>query len=145
MKTLKELLGDRPLHFVRTGMKIIEVAKFMGLHNIGAVPVLKQSDKLTLKGIFSERDLLRRCIAKELDLFNTPVDEVMTANVIVVETGDTPEYCIQIMKQENIRHMPVIENNALIGIISIRDLMLYDLNLKEEKIELLNSYIQYNG
>ncbi len=145
MKTLKELLGDRPLHFVRTGMKIIEVAKFMGLHNIGAVPVLEQSDKLTLKGIFSERDLLRRCIAKEMDLFITPVDDVMTGNVIVVESKDTPEYCIQIMKQENIRHMPVIENKVLIGIISIRDLMLYDMNLKEEKIELLNSYIQYNG
>ena len=138
MKTLKELLGDRPLHFVKTGMKIIEVAKFMGLHNIGAVPVLEQSDKLTLKGIFSERDLLRRCIAKEIDLFKTPVDEVMTEKVIVVESKDTPEYCIQIMKQENIRHMPVIENNVLIGIISIRDLMLYDMNLKEEKIELLN-------
>lgn len=145
MKTLKELLGDRPLHFVKTGMKIIEVAKFMGLHNIGAVPVLEQSDKLILKGIFSERDLLRRCIAKEIDLFNTPVDEVMTEKVIVVESKDTPEYCIQIMKQENIRHMPVIENNDLIGIISIRDLLLYDMNLKEEKIELLNSYIQYNG
>lgn len=145
MKTLKELLGDRPLHFVKMGMKIIEVAKFMGLHNIGAVPVLEQSDKLTLKGIFSERDLLRRCIAKEIDLFNTPVDDVMTEKVIVVESKDTPEYCIQIMKQENIRHMPVIENNDLIGIISIRDLLLYDMNLKEEKIELLNSYIQYNG
>ncbi len=145
MKTLKELLGDRPMHFVKTGMKIIEVAKFMGLHNIGAVPVLEQSDKLTLKGIFSERDLLRRCIAKEIDLFKTPVDEVMTEKVIVVESKDTPEYCIQIMKQENIRHMPVIENNDLIGIISIRDLLLYDMNLKEEKIELLNSYIQYNG
>ena len=145
MKTLKELLGDRPLHFVKTGMKIIEVAKFMGLHNIGAVPVLEQSDKLTLKGIFSERDLLRRCIAKEIDLFKTPVDEVMTEKVIVVESKDTPEYCIQIMKLENIRHMPVIESNDLIGIISIRDLLLYDMNLKEEKIELLNSYIQYNG
>lgn len=145
MKTLKELLGDRPLHFVRTGMKIIDVAKFMGLHNIGAVPVLEQSDKLTLKGIFSERDMLRRCIAKEIDIFNTPVDEVMTSSVIVVESKDSPEYCMQIMKQENIRHMPVIENNNLIGIISIRDLLLYDMNLKEEKIELLNSYIQYNG
>jgi CBS domain-containing protein len=80
-----------------------------------------------------------------MDLFSTLVDHVMTSNVIVVESKDTPEYCIKIMKQENIRHMPVIENNDLIGIISIRDLMLYDMNLKEEKIELLNSYIQYNG
>lgn len=145
MKTLKELLGDRPLHFVKTGMCIMDVAKFMGLHNIGAVPVLEQSDKLTLKGIFSERDLLRRCIAKEIDLVKTPVDEVMTSKVIVVESHDTPEYCMTIMKQENIRHMPVREGNDLIGMISIRDLMLHDMIMKEEKIELLNSYIQYNG
>ena len=145
MKTLKELLADRPLHFVKTGMSIIDVAKFMGLHNIGAVPVLEQSEILKLKGIFSERDLLRRCIAKEVDLFKTPVDEVMTPKVIVVESHDTPEYCLQIMKQEKIRHMPVREDKDLIGMISMRDLMLYDSTLKEEKIEMLNSYIQYNG
>lgn len=145
MKTLKELLGDRPLHFVRTGMKIIDVAKFMGLHNIGAVPVLEQTDKLKLKGIFSERDLMRRCIAKEIDLFNTPVDDVMTKNVIVIESQDSPAYTLQIMKQENIRHVPVIEGQDLIGMISMRDLMLYDMIEKEEKIEFLNSYIQFNG
>ncbi len=145
MKTLKELLGGRPLHFVKKGMSIFDVAKFMGLHNIGAVPVLEQSDKLTLRGIFSERDLLRRCIAKELDLFKTTVDEVMTKQVIVIESHDTAEYCMQIMKQENIRHLPVIEGKDLIGMISIRDLMLYEITMNEEKIDMLNSYIQYNG
>ncbi|MDQ3021562.1 MAG: CBS domain-containing protein [Bacteroidota bacterium] len=145
MKTLKELLGNRPLHFVKAGMSIFDVAKFMGLHNIGAVPVLEQSDKLKLKGIFSERDLMRRCIAKEIDLVKTPVDEVMTKTVIVIESHDTAEYCLQIMKQENIRHVPIIEDKDLIGMISIRDLMLYEISEKEEKIEMLNSYIQYNG
>ena len=108
MKTLKDLIKDRPLHFVKSGMKI-------------------------------------KCIAKEIDLFNTPVDEVMTRNVIVIESHDTPEYCMQIMKQEKIRHMPVIEEQDLKGIISIRDLMMYDMKQKEEKIEMLNSYIQFNG
>lgn len=145
MKTLKELLGSRPVHFVRTGMSIFDVAKFMGLHNIGAVPVLEQSETLILKGIFSERDLLRRCIAKDLDLVNTKVDDVMTKEVIIVESHDTPEYCLQIMKQEKIRHIPVREENKLTGIISMRDLMLYDISEKEEKIEMLNSYIQFNG
>ncbi len=145
MKTLKDLLGERPLHFVRTGMSIIDVAKFMGLHNVGAVPVLQQSDKLILKGIFSERDLLRRCIAKEIDLFNTVIDEVMTAKVIVIKSTDTADYCMQIMKQENIRHIPVRNGNDLIGMISIRDIMNYDMTMKEEKIEQLNSYISYNG
>jgi CBS domain-containing protein len=145
MKTLKDLLGNKPLHFVRKGMSIIDVAKFMGLHNIGAVPVLEQSEILMLKGIFSERDLLRRCIAKNINLETTIIDEVMTGKVIVIESTDTPEYALQIMKQENIRHMPVIEGNSLIGMISMRDLMLHDISLMEEKIELLNSYIQYNG
>jgi len=145
MKTLKDLIKDKPMHFVKSGMKIIDVAKFMGLHNIGAVPVLDQSEKLKLIGIFSERDLLRKCIAKEINLFETPIDDVMTKKVIVIESHDTPEYCMQIMKQENIRHMPVIEGQDLKGIISIRDLMLYDMNQKEEKIEMLNSYIQFNG
>ncbi len=145
MKTIKDLIGDKPLHFVRKGMSVIEVAKFMGLHNIGAVPVLEQSEKLMLKGIFSERDLLRRCIAKDLDLKTTLVEEVMTDKIIVIEASDNPEYAMQIMKQENIRHMPVIDGSDLVGMLSIRDLMLYDMNLKDQKIELLNSYIQYNG
>lgn len=84
-------------------------------------------------------------IAKDIDLKSTLVDEVMTKSVILIESHDSPEYCMQIMKQENIRHIPVIEGKDLIGIVSMRDLMLYDIILKEEKIELLNSYIQFNG
>jgi signal-transduction protein with cAMP-binding, CBS, and nucleotidyltransferase domain len=52
---------------------------------------------------------------------------------------------MQILKQEKIRHIPVIEETRLIGVISIEDLLLYDMQLKEEKIEMLNSYIQYYG
>lgn len=143
MKTLKNLLGDRRLLFARKGMTVFDLSKFMDLHNIGAVPILDSEGKL--KGIFSERDLMRRCIAKELDLKTTLVEEVMTKEVIVIESEDTPEYCMQILKQEKIRHIPVIEETRLIGVISIEDLLLYDMQLKEEKIEMLNSYIQYYG
>ena len=143
MKTLKYLLGDRRLLFARKGMTVFDVSKFMDLHNVGAVPILDKEGKL--KGIFSERDLMRRCIAKELDLKTTLVEEVMTKEVIVIESQDTPEYCMQILKQEKIRHIPVIEETRLIGVISIEDLLLYDMQLKEEKIEMLNSYIQYYG
>ena len=124
-------------------MTVFDLSKFMDLHNIGAVPILDSEGKL--KGIFSERDLMRRCIAKELDLKTTLVEEVMTKEVIVIESEDTPEYCMQILKQEKIRHIPVIEETRLIGVISIEDLLLYDMQLKEEKIEMLNSYIQYYG
>jgi len=143
MASLKELIKSERIHFVKRGMTVAEVAKFMDIHNVGAVPVLENGNKLV--GIFSERDLLRRCAAKDLDLNTTLVDDVMTKGVIVIEAQDSPEYCLQIMKQENIRHIPVIEGKDLIGILSIRDLMYYNMQEKEEKIEMLNSYIQFNG
>jgi CBS domain-containing protein len=143
MKTLKELIDSKAFHYVKSGMSVLDVAKIMDKHNVGAVPVLNNEYKLA--GIFSERDLLRRCISKEIDMKNTLVDEVMTKNVIVIEAHDTPEYCLQILKQENIRHIPVIEGTELTGFLSIRDLMTYDMHEKEEKIEMLNAYIQFNG
>lgn len=143
MADLKDLIKNNRIQFVKRGMTIAEVAKFMDIHNVGAVPVLENGNKLV--GIFSERDLLRRCVAKDLDLTATLVDDVMTKGVIVIESQDSPEYCLQIMKQENIRHIPVIEGKDLIGILSIRDLMYYNMQEKEEKIEMLNSYIQFNG
>jgi CBS domain-containing protein len=143
MKTLKEHLTDIRLLFVKSGMSVFEVTKYMDLHNIGAVPVLDNASGLL--GIFSERDLLRRCIVKELDLKKTLVDDVMSKEVIVIDAGDTTEYALQIMKQQKIRHLPVVENNSLIGMVSMRDMMLVDVKLKEEKIDILNTYIQYNG
>lgn len=143
MTTLKKLLAQKSFHYIKSGTSIFDTVKYMDQFNIGALPVLDEENKL--KGIFSERDLLRRCIIQEVDLKNTKVDDIMTRKVIVIESGDTPEYCMQILKQENIRHIPVIEDNILIGIISMRDLLLYDMKLKEEKIEMLNTYIQYYG
>lgn len=143
MKTLKDLLKKDRIHYVNSGNPLLDVVKFMDQHNVGAVPILNKEKKLI--GIFSERDLLRRVVAKGLDLNSTIVDDVMTKEVIVIESHDTPEYCLQIMKQQNFRHIPVIEKKVLIGILSIKDLMLYDTQQKEEKIEQLHSYIQFAG
>lgn len=143
MSTLKELLKDKRLYFVKSGMNVFDVVRFMDLHNIGAVPVL--GEKNALKGIFSERDLLRRCITRDLDLKSTLIDDVMTKDVFVIESTDSVDYCMQILKQKNIRHIPVIEGESMLGLISIRDLMLHDMKIKDEKIEALNAYIQYNG
>jgi len=143
MTKLKDLLKDKELHFVKTGTNVLDTAKFMNSKLIGAVPVLGEGG--TLKGIFSERDLLSRCISKDVDLKSTSVDDVMTKKVIVIESHDTPEYCLHILKQENIRHIPIIEGKELVGMLSIRDLLLYDMKLKEEKIDLLKAYIRYSG
>lgn len=143
MRNLKEYLTDIRLLYVKSGMSVFEVTKFMDLHNIGAVPVLDKNSGLL--GIFSERDLLRRCIVKEFDLHKTLIDDVMTKSVIVIDSTDTIEHALKIMKQENIRHLPVIEEKSLVGVVSMRAMMLVDVKLKEEKIDILNTYIQYNG
>jgi CBS domain-containing protein len=143
MKNLKEYLTDIRLLYVKSGMTVFEVTKFMDLHIIGAVPVLDKNSGLL--GIFSERDLLRRCIVKELDLHKTMIDDVMTKGVIVIDSTDTIEHALKIMKQENIRHLPIIEEKSLVGVVSMRAMMLVDVKLKEEKIDILNTYIQYNG
>jgi CBS domain-containing protein len=141
MPTLGELVKMKPVLVTSTGKSVIEVAKFMALNNIGAVPVL-EGDRLA--GIFSERDLMVRCVAKNMNLHDTKVDDVMTREVIIMEAKDTYEECLVIMKKKSIRHVPVHEGDKLLGVVSLRDLMELDVEEKEQKIDILHSYIHYN-
>jgi CBS domain-containing protein len=141
MPTLGELVKNKPIHILTKGKTVFEVVEYMAQNNIGAIPIL-EGDKLA--GIFSERDLMIRCVSKKLDLEKTKIEQVMTKRVIIMESSDSYEACLQIMKQESIRHIPVIDKDKLIGVISIRDLMQVDMEEKEQKIEILHSYIHYN-
>ena len=141
MPTLGEIIKGKVVRFIDEGITVLEAAEYMDKHNVGAVPVLN-GDRLV--GIFSERDLMKRCITKKLDVVVTKVEEVMTERVIVMEASDSYEDCLRIMKQESIRHVPVIEGDKLVGVISMRDLMQVDMDEKEQKIDILNSYIHYN-
>jgi CBS domain-containing protein len=141
MPTLGEMVKEKQVRFVKINNSVAETAEFMANHDIGAVPVL---DGDQLVGIFSERDLMKRCVTKRIDIDSTKVEDVMTKRVIVMEASDSYEDCLRIMKQENIRHMPVIDGDKLTGVISIRDLMQVDMDEKEQKIDILNSYIHYN-
>lgn len=141
MKSLRDLCQEKPMHFVNTGISVFDAVKQMAEFNVGAVPVLDTDGKL--KGIFSERDLMKRCAVKKLDMDTTKIDEVMTKGVILMEAQDTYEECIKIMQQENIRHMPVRDGDKLIGMISMRDLMQEDAEEKKQEIENLNTYIYY--
>ena len=141
MKTLGEIIRGKSLYVTEVGKSVQEVAAAMASHNIGALPVL---DGSRLAGIFSERDLMSRCAAKKLDLAVTKIEEVMTKKVILMEADDTYDYCLRIMKQRRVRHIPVREGDKLIGMVSMRDLMQSDAEEKEEEIEVLHSYIHYN-
>ena len=141
MRTLGDLVRKQEMRYVNKEQTVLEAVNYMSEHKIGAVPVL-EGDRLV--GIFSERDLMVKCVAGRLDIEKTKIDDVMTKRVIIMETGDTYKECLRIMKQEGIRHIPVCDSDKLVGVVSMRDIMQADVEEKEQKIDILHSYIHYN-
>jgi CBS domain-containing protein len=139
MKTLKELLSSRNLFTVQSGTTVNSVICFMAEHNIGLVPVLSKEGVLV--GVFSERDLVRRVIAKGLDIKTVMVDEVMSTDLVVADISESYEECLRKMQHRQTRHIIIIQNEKLAGIISIRDLLELDITVHRETIEVLHNYI----
>ena len=139
MKSIKEILQERPLLTVKLGDNLRKVVNYMAEKNIGLVPVLAPDRKL--EGVFSERDLVRRVITKDMDLDETKVEDVMTKDLILADQSETHESCLKKMKDAGIRHIIVIEENKLLGIVSMRDLLEIDIITKKETIEVLHNYI----
>jgi len=138
--SLREFFKDRQLYYVAPDHSVYEAACFMTERNIGAACVL-ESDRLV--GIVSERDMMNRVIAAGRDPKATCVRDVMTAKPIVVEAGESTEKCLKVMQQAKIRHLPVIDGDRLLGVISLRDLLLVDLNDKVDELKHMQDYIHY--
>lgn len=138
MKTLKELIGNRPLLTIQKDLTVRQASEFMTKNKIGLVPIF-DGDKLV--GVFSERDLLQRVVAAGKSPDEVKVGDVMTVNLVVSDENETYLECLAKMKAANIRHILVVSNDELIGVISMRDLLQADLNIKDETIEVLYNYI----
>jgi CBS domain-containing protein len=117
---------------------VLEVATMMVEHNIGAVPVL-QSGKLL--GIFSERDLMSRVVAAGKDPARTKVSEVMTEDPLTVAPNDTLETCMTLMKRHGFRHLPVCSGHEVKGVVSLRDILLHDLDEKDDEVRMMRAYL----
>lgn len=118
-----KLVGDlmvKLVHAVPPDTPVIKVASDMDGLNIGAVIVLKDGKPA---GIFTERDLLRRVVVTGKDPRQTPVSEVMTPKLMGVAPGATLEVAAILMAKRGFRHLPVMENGALVGILSMRDVL----------------------
>ena len=138
MKPISEIINQRPLFSVNRDQTVAEVVRFMAEKNIGAVPVLNNN---RLVGVFSERDVIRRVIARGLDAASVSVADVMTTTIVVAESDESYESCLKKMKQAHCRHLPVVKGDQLLGIVSLRDLLMIDLDEKERHLEYLHSYI----
>jgi CBS domain-containing protein len=121
MATLRDLLKDRKVHSIDATRTVLEAARFMMEHNIGALPVLRNGE---LAGIFSERDIMNRVVAVGRTPGHTAVSEVMTANPRAVSLDETIEECLFIMHEFGFRHLPIVEGKELKGLVSLRDVVL---------------------
>ena len=138
MGEIKRLLEGRELFTVSNGTTVKDAVFYMAEKGVGLVPVM-QADKLV--GVFSERDLVKRVIAKGKTIEDTNVDEVMTKDLIISSVDEQNESILAKMKEARIRHILIIENDKLIGVLSMRDLLEFDLSVCKTTVEVLNNYI----
>jgi CBS domain-containing protein len=142
MKPISELLKQRPqatIYAVPPEASVFDAIKLLAEKGVGAVMVM-EDDKLC--GIFSERDYTRKIALLGKNSRETKVRDIMTANVLYVTPTHRTRQCMALMSEKNIRHLPVLENGKVVGMLSIRDLMNDIIADHEYTIAQLESYIR---
>ncbi|WP_269234669.1 CBS domain-containing protein [Flavobacterium flavigenum] len=138
--TVNQILNakGKNVYSVRSTTTVYDALKVMGEKNIGAILIIDGSE---LKGILSERDYARKIVLKDKSSKETLVDEIMESTVFTVKLSDNLENCMELMSTKRIRHLPVLENEIVVGIISISDVVKAIIELQKDTINHLNSYI----
>jgi len=142
MARIRELLNGRETFLIQSEITARDAAEYMLDKNVGAVPVVNGSE---LVGVLSERDLVRRILMQGRDWTITKVSEVMTPDPLTVTTNEDLQECMVLMKRHGFRHLPVCDDGKLEGFVSMRDLLLYDLDEKEIEVRMMRSYITSGG
>lgn len=121
---------------------VLEALQLMTEKQVGALLVL---DGEKIAGIISERDFVHGVAEKERCIVNTTIFEYMTPKVITVSPDQTVEDCMQLMTKEHIRHLPVVENQKLVGMISIGDIVKEIISSEKSRADALENYIEGRG
>ena len=140
MITVSQLLRakGRDVWYIAPDACVIDALKLMADKEVGALVVLEGE---TLVGIISERDYARKVMLKEKSSMDTPVSEIMTQRVICVGPEQTIQECMALMTDKHVRHLPVLEDDRLVGIVSIGDVVKAIITQQEFMIEQLERYI----
>jgi len=141
MKTVAEILKSKPhqlVHTIAPDATVLDAITKMAEHGIGALPVAEAG---RVVGIITERDYARKVILKQRASATTRVSDIMTQSVIYVRTSDTNQDCMALMTERRLRHLPVMEGDRLIGLISIGDLVKDIIAEQQFIIDQLERYI----
>jgi CBS domain-containing protein len=141
MKSVAELLKAKPARGVISigpEQSVLEAIKVLASEDIGAAVVMTGG---RIAGIFSERDYTRKIVLKGRSSDTTKVEEIMTPNVVVVSPRTKTRECMQLMTEKNIRHLPVVDEGRVVGMVSIRDIVSDIIADQDFTIEQLEHYI----
>lgn len=119
IQSISEIIRGRPLYIADAGMSVSDACRLLDEHRIGALVVM---DGARLKGIFSERDVVRRVVARGRDAGATTVGDVMTADPVTISAREPLAQAMRLMLDGGFRHLPVLRADEVVGIISMRDI-----------------------
>jgi CBS domain-containing protein len=141
MRTVGQLLTSKPepVFTVAPDATILQALEALAKHDIGALPVVEGD---SLRGIFSERDYARGVALRGRSSRDTPVRDLMVTDIVTVTRADTLLHCMDMMTTRRVRHLPVLDDGGLIGIVTIGDVVKQVLADQTQEIEQLESYIQ---
>jgi CBS domain-containing protein len=140
MKPIRHLVENRDVVVVDVATSVAQAARVMSERQVGAVPVVEGE---RVAGIFTERDILSRVVAVGVDPAATPVSVVMSTDLVVADLSEDHVTCLRRMQQSHVRHLLVLRDGRLAGILSMRDLLALEIDERDEAINLLNAYVHY--
>ena len=138
MKYIVDIASDHPTFTAPTGQSVRQVVQYMSEMGVGAMPVINDGKVV---GIFTERDLMTRVVAAGLNPDRTQVESVMTTDLVLAEAGEPYLVSLHKMQQAGCRHLPVVKDGKLIGMVSLRDLLQVEVDEKDEEVKMIVSYM----
>jgi CBS domain-containing protein len=140
MATVQDIVGrkGRSVVSIVADDSVLTAARLMNKRGIGSVVVLEDDE---LVGIFTERDILQRLVAERRDPAKTTIREVMTTPVITCRPEAKIEECVALITERRIRHIPVIDDDGLCGMITSGDILAYQVRDQADTIQYLNNYM----
>ncbi|HYG98847.1 MAG TPA: CBS domain-containing protein [Terriglobales bacterium] len=139
MGAIYDLVRGNKLVSADQEQTVSDAARLMKSNNVGAVPVLNNGE---LVGIFSERDIMNRVVAEGLNPQTTVLRDVMSPGPLTVGAQESVENCMVLMKRHGVRHLPIVDGNQLVGMVSLRDILLFEVSEMDGEVRAMRAYIQ---